>query len=73
MRHGEQAGYGPEGDQKTAAGGMSHDAQYVPESFHTISCSAGFVPEEGGRSRFVDNAEIRMLKCPHVDWKDVTK
>lgn len=73
MRHGEQAEDGPEGDQKTAAGGMSHDAQYVSESFHTISCSAGFVPEEGGRSRFVDNAEIRMLKCPHVDWKDVTK
>jgi hypothetical protein len=31
------------------------------------------MPQEGGRSRFVDNEEIRMLKCPHVDWKDVTK
>ena len=37
MRHGEQAGYGPEGDQKTAAGGVSHDAQYESESFHRIS------------------------------------
>ena len=62
MRHGEQAGYGPEGDQQTAAGGRSHDAQYLPEMFHAISCSAGFVPEEGGRFRFVDNEEIRMLK-----------
>lgn len=35
--------------------------------------SAGFMPEEGGPSRFVDNEEIRMLKCLHVDWKDVTK
>ena len=37
MRHAEQAEYGPEGNQKTAAGGMSHDAQYVLESFHAIS------------------------------------
>ena len=31
------------------------------------------MPEGPGRSRFVDNEEIRMLKCPHVDGKDVTK
>ena len=73
MRDGEQAEYGPEGSQKTAAGGRSHDAQYVSETCHAISCSAGFMPEEGGPSRFVDNEEIRMLKCPHVDGKDVTK
>ena len=50
MRHNEQAGYGPEGNQQTAAGGMSHNAQYLLETchgIHGINCSAGFVPEEG--------------------------
>ena len=50
MRYGDQAEYGPEGDQQAAAGGMSHDAQYLSETFHTINCSAGFMPE--GRRPF---------------------
>ena len=67
MRQGEQAGYGPEGDQKTAARGVSHDAQYLSESFHASGDQQGLCQDDLGRSRFVDNEEIRMLKCPHVD------